>query len=161
VERVEDAALQAGFGLVLVAMGAHLAWGHAPRPRDASPAAARAGLVALGALGGVLAGAFGVGGGVVMVPGMVLAGVGMHLAVGTSLVAVAANAAVGTLVHATLGYGAALLALGLPLALGAVPGTRLGSLLAHRLDAARLRRAFGVFLVLLGLAAGLQALVRW
>lgn len=159
VERVQDATLQAGFGLVLAAMGLHLALRRAPRPRDHAPRHARALLAFTGALGGVLAGAFGVGGGIVMVPGLLAAGAGMHLAVGTSLAAVAGNAVVGTALHATLGYGAALLALGVPLAAGAVPGTRLGGLLAHRLDAARLRTTFGAFLVLVGAATALDALV--
>lgn len=158
VERVTDTALALAFGVFLAAVGAHMAWGRAPRERPHVP---RPGpLVALGLAGGLLAGAFGIGGGVVMVPGMVLAGVGVHLAVGTSLVAVLGNAAAGTAAHLLLpGYGAALLALGVPLALGAVPGTHLGSVLAHKLHAARLKWLFGIFLVAIGAAIAIDAAI--
>lgn len=159
LERVADGTLAALFGLFLAATGAHLILAPKPRPRRWGPARERAYLVALGLVAGLLAGAFGVGGGIVMVPGLVVAGVGMHLAVGTSLVAVLGNAAGGTAAHLALGYGPALAALGVPLALGAVPGTHLGSRLAHRLHADRLKRLFGAFLVLVGLAMALETLL--
>ena len=156
VESVADDALRAGFGVLLALTGARLAWGATPRPRDLAGPRHVAFVVALGFAAGLVAGAFGVGGGILMVPGLVFAGVGVHLAVGTSLVAVLVNAVGGTVAHLGLGYGATLLGLGVPLALGAVPGTRLGSLLAHKLHADRLRRAFGLFLVAIGLLMFLQ-----
>lgn len=159
VERVEDRVLGALFGVFLALTGARLASAATPRPRAFSARAQAGYLVGLGLAGGLLAGAFGVGGGILMVPGMALAGVGMHLAVGTSLVAVFGNAVAGTLAHVSLGYGPVLAALGVPLVLGAVPGTHLGSRLAHRLHAERLRRAFGFFLVVVGLAMGLESLL--
>ena len=158
VERIDDGALTAAFGLVLAAMGARLAFAANPKPREMSKRAQAAYLVALGVLSGLLSGAFGVGGGIVMVPGMVFAGIGMHLAVGTSLVAVLGNAIGGTASHVALGYGEVLLALGVPLAIGAVPATYLGSKLAHKLHADRLKRAFGGFLVLVGLWMAADAL---
>lgn len=159
IERVADRTLTALFGLFLAATGLRLVFAGKPRERALAPGRERVYLLAVGLAAGVLAGAFGVGGGIVMVPGLVVAGVGMHLAVGTSLVAVLGNAAGGTLTHLALGYGPALAALGVPLALGAVPGTHLGSRLAHRLHADRLKRLFGVFLALVGLGMALEALL--
>ncbi|HUR69057.1 MAG TPA: sulfite exporter TauE/SafE family protein [Candidatus Thermoplasmatota archaeon] len=148
VERMDDRALQALFGLVLGATGARLALGGAPRERPMRPRARTAYLLGIGLLGGLLSGALGVGGGIVMVPGMVFAGIAMHLAVGTSLVAVLGNAIGGTASHVALGYAPALLALGAPLAMGALPGTFVGSKLAHKIHADRLRHLFGWGLVL-------------
>ena len=159
VERLDNALLQALFGLLLAATGLRMVFGATPRPRAFPPAGERAYLFGLGALGGVLSAAFGIGGGILMVPGLVLAGVGMHLAVGTSLVAVWGNALSGTLAKAGLGYGPALLALGIPLALGAVPGIHYGARLAHRLHPERLKKAFGLFLVLVGLGMSADALL--
>lgn len=150
VERLDDGILTAAFGLVLAAMGLRLALAGNPKPRDLSKRARTLYLLGLGALSGLLSGAFGVGGGIVMVPGMVFAGIGMHLAVGTSLVAVLGNAIGGTASHLALGYGNVLLTIGIPLAIGAVPATYVGSKLAHRLHADRLKRTFGYFLVLVG-----------
>lgn len=159
VERVENQVLQALFGVLLAVMGLRMAFGGTPRQRNLSPGKERAYLFGLGALGGLLSGAFGVGGGILMVPGMVFAGMGVHLAVGTSLFAVWGNALSGTIAKAGLGYGAALLALGVPLVLGAVPGIHYGTKLAHRLHAERLKTAFGIFLVFVGLWMSLDALV--
>lgn len=150
VERVDDVALAAAFGIVLALTGARLAFAATPKPRDLSPRAQTLYLLALGLVSGLLSGAFGVGGGIVMVPGMVFAGIGMHLAVGTSLVAVLGNAVGGTLSHLALGYGAVLATIGIPLAIGAVPGTYVGSRLAHKLHADRLKGLFGAFLILVG-----------
>lgn len=150
VETVEDRTLRIAFGILLVAVGLWLALKRDPRAAATSRAKERAALVLIGLAGGLLSGAFGIGGGIVMVPAMILAGVGVHLAVGTSLVAVLGNAAAATATHATLAYGPELIALGLPLALGAIPGIRVGSLAAHRLHASRLQGLFGGFLVLMG-----------
>ena len=158
VERVENDLLQALFGLLLALTGARMVFGKTPTPRGFSPAGERAYLFGLGALGGLLSGAFGIGGGILMVPGLVLAGVGMHLAVGTSLVAVWGNAVSGTLAKGLLGYAPALLLLGVPLVLGAIPGIHYGTKLAHRLHADRLKVAFGVFLIVVGLGMSADAL---
>jgi len=158
VERVDDVALTAAFGIVLAVTGARLAMRANPRPHAMAPRAQRLYLLGLGVVSGLLSGAFGVGGGIVMVPGMVFAGIGMHLAVGTSLVAVLGNAIGGTASHLALGYGGVLAAVGVPLAIGAVPGTYAGSRLAHKLHADRLKRLFGGFLILVGLGMTADAL---
>lgn len=158
-ERVQDALLQALFGIVLVITGARLIWSKAPAAPTRRASAAYC--IALGVLGGVLAGFFGVGGGVVVVPGLILASVGPHLAIGTSLVAVLGNALGGTAGLLRAGYGPALLALGLPMALGALPGSWIGAKLAHRLHADALRRLFGAGLILVGLAMSAQSAWTW
>ena len=160
VERVTNDLLQGLFGILLAATGLRMVFGKAPTPRAFSRGGERAYLFGLGALGGLLSGAFGIGGGILMVPGLVLAGVGMHLAVGTSLVAVWGNALSGTFAKGWLGYGPALLALGVPLVLGAIPGIHVGTKWAHALHADRLKAAFGVFLVLVGLWMSLDAALR-
>lgn len=150
VETVADRTLRIAFAAFLAGIGIYLAVKRQPRPAARATGKERVALAGIGILSGLLSGAFGVGGGIIMVPAMILAGVGVHLAVGTSLVAVIGNAIAATGTHVRLGYGPDLLAIGVPLVIGAIPGTRLGSLLAHKLHAERLQAMFGVFLVLMG-----------
>jgi uncharacterized protein len=106
-------------------------------------------LVALGAIGvgaGFLAGLLGIGGGLLMVPAMVLAlGFDQHVAQGTSLVVIIPAALAGTATHYRSGRvsvrDAALLAL------GGIAGAAIGSTSALSVDDALLRRFFGVFLL--------------
>jgi hypothetical protein len=99
---------------------------------------------------GLLTGFLGVGGGFLIVPALtLLARLPIHAAIGTSLLVIAANSAAGVLGHLRqgempLGLTAAFTA---SAALGALAGVRLAS----SLDPARLRRAFAVFVVLVGL----------
>jgi hypothetical protein len=154
-EGLADRTLRVLFGLALVAVGARLWFEMRPR---AAPAR-RAWLPALpvGFAAGALAGLLGIGGGILMVPAMVFLGLPVHVAVGTSLVAVLANALAGTATHLQLGYGPSILALGAPLALGAAVGIVAGARLATRTAAPRLRRAFGLFLALVGAAMAIAS----
>ncbi|MFZ5850410.1 MAG: TSUP family transporter, partial [Actinomycetota bacterium] len=98
---------------------------------------------------GLLTGFFGVGGGFVVVPALVLAlGFPMPVAVGTSLVVIAVNSA--TALAARLGHGVGLdwLVLGV-LTGAAVLGSLGGSRLAGRVRPEVLTRAFVVVLLLL------------
>jgi uncharacterized membrane protein YfcA len=121
---------------------------------DAPPAARRqqtGSLVAIGAAAGLLSGILGVGGGILMVPALVvLIGFGQHRAHATSLAAIIPIAAVGAFV-----FGRAdnvdLLA-GVVLAAGSLLGVQVGAHLMNRLSDARLAVAFGLFLVGLALA---------
>ena len=106
--------------------------------------------LALTALGvGVITGLVGVGGGFLVVPALVLlAGVPMETAVGTSLVVIAMNAGAALIGYVgrvdppwvTLGWVTASAVIGL------VVGNRLG----HAIPQAAMRRAFALFLLLMG-----------
>ncbi len=105
-------------------------------------------VTAAGLAAGLVAGLFGVGGGVLLVPAIALwLGRPQHVAHATSLVAVAMAAAVGTLRFALDGevgwFGVGFLAV------GGLVGARVGAALLPRVPAARLRTAFGVVLLLL------------
>lgn len=104
----------------------------------------------LGIIGGVLSGLLGIGGGVVMVPLMVLVlGITQHVAQGVSMLAIIPTALVGVwhfqkdkLVNYRLA--------GL-LAAGAICGTLLSSNFVQYIPAADLKKIFGVFVILTGI----------
>ncbi len=107
-----------------------------------------AALIGLG--GGLASGLFGVGGGIVMVPALVL-GLGRDIktAIGVSLAVIVPAACVGVLQHHRFGHvDWRLAAAVVPLALA---GSFLGAWLAKVLPAAALARLFGGFLVLVGI----------
>ncbi|MGH2775711.1 MAG: sulfite exporter TauE/SafE family protein [Actinomycetota bacterium] len=115
------------------------------------------GVVAFGILTGALSALFGVGGGLVMVPFMVLAlGSDQHLAEGTSLLVIVPTAIVGVIAHTRRGYvsfkHAAFLAA------GGVVGSFLGATLALQLEESVLRVILGVFLALTGASMIVQTL---
>jgi uncharacterized protein len=92
-------------------------------------------IVAVGVLAGFLAGLFGVGGGILIVPGLVLAaGMDQRLAHGTSLAAVLPISLASLVTYATHGNVDWSVAVWLSIGAvgGAVIGTRLLNVLAHR-----------------------------
>jgi uncharacterized membrane protein YfcA len=120
-------------------------------------AALVAGVILAGLLVGVLSALFGVGGGLLMVPFMVLAlGTGQHVAEGTSLLVIVPTALVGALFHRREDY--VRLRLAALLAVGGIVGGYLGASLALSLDQARLRVLFGLFLVAMGARSVWQGL---
>jgi len=104
------------------------------------------GAVVVGFLSGLLAN----GGGFLLVPWfLMILGLDMHRATGTSLL-VAASLTVPTIaVHAFVGDVDWWIAA--PFALGVVPGAAMGAWLAQRLPTSRLRLAFGLLLLAIGL----------
>jgi uncharacterized protein len=91
-------------------------------------------LLAIGVAAGVFSALLGVGGGVIIVPALVLAGVPTRAATGTSLAAISVTAAAGTAAYALHGdvkFGAAAL-LGLPGVLGVIGGVALQQRVAGR-----------------------------
>jgi uncharacterized membrane protein YfcA len=102
--------------------------------------------IALGLAAGVLAGMFGVGGGILFVPTLVALGLNHHDATGTSLLAIIPTVLVGTWRQARYGNvrGRAALAVGLAAAVSAQGGVAL----AESLSDATLRRLFAGLLVL-------------
>ncbi|HVM35932.1 MAG TPA: sulfite exporter TauE/SafE family protein [Actinomycetota bacterium] len=105
--------------------------------------------VGAGLVVGVVSAFFGVGGGTLLVPFMVLVlGFGQHLAEGTSLAVIIPTAVVGAAAH--MGRGYVSLRHGLTLGAGGVFGSFLGVGLALHLDAPTLQSLFGISMVLLG-----------
>lgn len=102
--------------------------------------------IGVGLLAGLLSGLFGVGGGTVIVPLLVLIlKFDQRLAAGTSLAAIVPTAAVGVISYALSGSVAWVA--GLILAAGAVLGAQLGTWLLARLPITVLRWGFVAFLV--------------
>jgi uncharacterized protein len=92
-------------------------------------------LVAVGAISGFMSGLFGVGGGIVTVPLLVLwLGYGERVATGTSLAAIVVTAVVGSLTHQ--GYGNVefdkALMIGIPAVFGVLAGTWIQQRIATR-----------------------------
>ncbi len=116
--------------------------------RNGTPAARRALKISAAATGvGLLTGFFGVGGGFVIVPALVLAlGFEMPAAVGTSLLVISVNSAAA--LGARLGEGVHLdWALTGVFTLAALAGTLGGNRIASRVSTSRLTAAFTVLLV--------------
>jgi uncharacterized membrane protein YfcA len=105
--------------------------------------------VAAGVVVGALSALLGVGGGLLMVPFIVLVlSRDQHVAEGTSLLVIVPTAVVGTIAHVRSRYVSFRHAA--PLALGGIAGVALGATLALATTPERLRLAFGVFLGLMG-----------
>ena len=107
--------------------------------------------IALGLGAGVLSGMFGVGGGILFVPTLVLLGLGQVEASATSLLAIVPTAAVGAWrQHA---YGNLRIRAALVVGVVSVLGAEVGVQIATRIDEGLLRRLFG--LLMMGVAAQL------
>ena len=99
----------------------------------------------LGFAAGVLAGIFGVGGGILFVPTLVALGLGQVEASATSLLAIVPTAAVATLRQQSFGNLRARSALVVGLA--SVAGAEVGVRIATHVSETHLRRAFGVLML--------------
>jgi uncharacterized membrane protein YfcA len=126
-------------------------------PSEAVDAASRSGLphtsrrigllAVVGLCTGVLSGLFGVGGGFVIVPALVLvSGMAIHRAVATSLVVIALVSAAGVTSYLAAGRPLALMLTGL-FVLGGIGGMGLGTRLSRRLSGPKLQKGFAVALV--------------
>lgn len=105
-----------------------------------------AGLAILGLTAGFLAGLLGIGGGVLMVPAMVLLfGFDQHVAQGTSLLVIIPAAITGSYTHHR--NGRLVLRDAAMLAAGGVIGAVIGSVSALSIGDELLRRLFAVFLL--------------
>ena len=106
-------------------------------------------IVVAGVAVGLLSALLGVGGGLLMVPFMVIAlGTSQHVAEGTSLIVIVPTAIAGIIAHARKGYvafrHAALMAL------GGMGSAFLGAALALELAPEVLEKTFGAFIVVMG-----------
>lgn len=106
-------------------------------------------LVVIGLVGGFLAGFFGVGGGIVLVPLLVVLGrLSQHGAHATSLAAIFIIGLSTLAGYATAGEVD--VALGVTLGIGGLAGSALGASLMHRLSASTLKLVFAALLVAMG-----------
>jgi uncharacterized membrane protein YfcA len=107
-------------------------------------------VLAIGLAVGLLTGTLGAGGGFVIVPALtLLGGLAMREAVGTSLLVIAMNSlagSAGTATHASLDPRITLAVTGT-----AVVGSVLGAALGKRISARHLQRAFGWFVIVVGI----------
>ena len=107
-------------------------------------------ILALGLVGGVVGGFFGVGGGIVLVPLIVYALKGdQHTAHATSLGAIVLIAIASTIRYAIDGNINP--GFGIALGVGGVVGSIAGAQLMHRLSADTLRIVFSIVLIAVGL----------
>lgn len=106
-------------------------------------------LLILGLAAGVFSALFGVGGGIIIVPGLVALGLTMHKAVGTSLAIIIPTALSGVYAHYV--YGNIEPKVMLAVAIGAIIGAQIGAYVAESLQDILLKRLFGVFIILVGL----------
>ena len=101
--------------------------------------------VVLGLGAGVLAGLFGVGGGILFVPTLVALGLGHHEATGTSLLAIVPTVVVGTWRQSRYGnvrwQGAAVIGI------AAAAAAQGGAALAESISGSTLRKLFAVLLL--------------
>jgi uncharacterized protein len=165
MRRLPARVLQAVFGALAVAVAVRLLLPGEAAAGAAGAAGAAAGggpgaeqlawLVAAGTASGLLSGLLGVGGGVVVVPLLVLGlGFDQHLAEGTSLAVIVPTALVGARRHARRGYTD--WPTGLVVGAGGVAGGLAGGVLAQVVDGEALQAAFALLLA----ATGAQLLLR-
>ncbi len=114
--------------------------------------------VLLGLTAGVLSGLFGVGGGILFVPTLLLLGLGQVEAAATSLLAIVPTAGVGIWRQAR--YGNLRVRPALVLGLASIAGVELGVRAATSLPEETLRRLFGVLLLAVAAHLVWQALRR-
>ncbi|HEV7677994.1 MAG TPA: sulfite exporter TauE/SafE family protein [Candidatus Dormibacteraeota bacterium] len=106
--------------------------------------------ILIGIGSGVISGMLGVGGGILMVPSMVLfLGMTQHLAEGTSLLVIIPTALVGAFVHWR--HGLVLLVPAAVMGAGGIAGAVLGSHIALSFSGSTLRTIFVVYLIAMGL----------
>jgi uncharacterized membrane protein YfcA len=109
--------------------------------------------VVLGLAAGILAGMFGVGGGILFVPTLVALGLGHHEANGTSLLAIIPTVLVGTWRQAR--YGNVRWRAAYVIGIAAAIAAQGGVVLAEGLSDATLRRLFAGLLVLVSVQIAL------
>ena len=149
--RVPEKVLLSGFAVLLVVAGLAMWRG----PVSGSGGARPPWVIAAVALGvGLVVGFFGVGGGFVIVPALVLVlAYPMPVATATGLVVIAIDSATALAVR---GPSSLDLWVAIPLALAAVVGSTLGSRWSGRIPVARLQQSFGVLMLVTAAGMGLR-----
>ncbi len=112
--------------------------------------------VLIGLAAGTIAGLFGIGGGALLVPAMVLLlGFQQHLAQGTSLFVIIPTAALGAYTHYR--HGLTRVRAAAALAVGGIVGAFIGGHGALALDTHTLRTVFVLYLIFTGIRMSLPA----
>jgi uncharacterized protein len=111
--------------------------------------------VLLGLAAGVLAGMFGVGGGILFVPALIALGLGQHDAIGTSLLAIIPTVLIGTWRQNR--YGNVRRRAALVLGIAAAASAQAGVVVAEALSGATLRRLFAGLLVVVAVQIVLRS----
>ena len=151
MHRLSPQRLRQAFAVLMIVVAVQMLFGFTPEEGTVAIASSAAivAYLALGLVAGVLSALLGVGGGVIMVPAMVLMfGFSQHAAEGTSLLIIIPTAIVGSVRHAKNGYTD--WRLGMILGLGGVVGAWAGASVALTLDADLLQRLFAIFLLVTG-----------
>lgn len=147
--RLSPRQLRIAFALFMVAVAIRLLWAPVPAAGVGAWHRGVPGVafdLGLGAVVGTMAGFMGVGGGIVIVPGLtLLTGLPQQLAQGTSLAVILASAPAGAAEHSR--HGNVLWHFVPWLAIGAAAGGIAASALVQGLPRAALGRAFAVFLL--------------
>jgi uncharacterized membrane protein YfcA len=105
-------------------------------------------VLGVGAAAGFVSGLLGVGGGVVLVPGLVWAqGINQRRAIANSLLAIIPISVVGVAVYFLAAGNHVRFDLGIVLAVGGIAGARVGTMVAHKVSERQLTIAFGILLV--------------
>jgi len=104
-------------------------------------------LVGAGFCAGILAGVMGVGGGLIMVPIMVLLGMGIHVAIGTSLLAIIFTASASVITKAS--FNLLDIWTAIPLAAGGCIAAYCGAMIASKTRSKELARYFSVLLFII------------
>ena len=151
--QVPERFLTGGFAILLLV--AAVAMARPPSLADGADHRRHPMVVVLAALGvGLVTGFFGVGGGFVIVPALVLAlGFGMREAAATGLLVIAINSLAALAVRGPeyLDWSIAL-----PMAVGAVAGAAIGAVIAPRVSKEHLRKAFAALMVAAAVFIGVQ-----
>lgn len=165
VKGIDGRSLRLIFGTFLVLVGARMIWGGLTGQNHLTPAGAAgldygtlsgfAAAVGVGLVTGFMSGMLGIGGGMVMVPAMVLLlGVPQQTAQGVSLAAMLPTALTGMAIHRAMG-NVDMIA-GKWVGLGAIAGALAGANVAVRVSPYSLKLAFGVFLVIMAVLMALK-----
>lgn len=153
MHRLPERGLGIAFAVLLVGVGVRLFLGVEAQAPGGAPALGPetvVWLVALGVGAGVLSSILGIGGGIVLVPALVLGlGFSQHAAEGTSLAVIIPTALLGAIRHTRRGYTD--WRTGLTIGLGGMAGAPAGALVALAVEALALQRLFAVLLLVLGL----------
>lgn len=149
VRSIPEALLRGLYATLLLAMAILLGRLRRPQTTPRPSGARRGGALAVGALSGLMAGVFGVGGGTVLVPmQVVLMGADMLSAAATSLLVIVVSSSVALVAHGAVSHTVHW-AVGAWIVAGGIVGASLGVRLAQRLGNQNLQRVFMIFLFLL------------